>query len=155
MNSRLDEARLRTYTGTVKFLPSETVLWVLLCITQGVFVGLGIAVFLDVAAWTFSEGVYYTTFYRLVIRPLLLVLVWFCLKLFSKGLRFYTEVLQGRIYYKETRGGGIMPLRWIVCIEGCNSKNQIRRYSRKVNAGDWHEKYKVGDYVDFSENKSD
>lgn len=59
------------------------------------------------------------------------------------------RVPQGIIVGKDTRGGGITKLRWIILVKGFNRFNQIQIHALDVHAGDWHEKFTVGTYVDF------
>ncbi len=67
--------------------------------------------------------------------------------------RIYGSVPQGMIVKKITQGGGETSLRWVVLIKGFNSLNQLRTEEYVVDAGVWHDQYRVGDYVDFRTDK--
>ncbi len=63
-------------------------------------------------------------------------------------IKYYYDVLQGKIIQKDTREGGRYALQWVVLVEGYTRANELSEQWRGVNAGYWHDGAKVGDWID-------
>ncbi len=68
-----------------------------------------------------------------------------------KLYHYYEEVLLGTIVKRDIIGGcKKRDLEWVITIEGYNRMGQLRKCTHAVSAGDWHDKYRVGEVVDLT-----
>lgn len=63
---------------------------------------------------------------------------------------FFCVVRQGKVVARDTGGGGLSTLVWMVKIKGYTYANEPGEWWHKVNAGHWHD-LKIGDMIDFEE----
>ncbi len=80
-----------------------------------------------------------------------IVMVIVCWSAPRKLYHYYEEVLLGTIVKKDTTGGRKKrDLEWVIVIEGYDRMGQLRKCTHTVSAGDWHDKYRVGEVVDLT-----